>query len=93
MPVYLMRFSYTPETWSYNGVAMLTRTSPDVWDVYDYYYEASQQDANKKFVAAYEKASNGRPPTSWAWEGYMGVKFLAGALAKGKSIGYRRPGE
>jgi branched-chain amino acid transport system substrate-binding protein len=70
---------YDSGAWGLNG------TAPNVWDAYDYYYEASADEANTAFVEAYQKISDGRPPTSWAWEGYMGVKFLAGALEEGGS--------
>jgi branched-chain amino acid transport system substrate-binding protein len=70
---------YAPGAWELGG------TTPPVWDAYDYEYGASKAPANTTFVQAYEKASNGRPPTSWSWEGYMGVKMLAGAIQKAGS--------
>jgi branched-chain amino acid transport system substrate-binding protein len=70
---------YAPGAWELGG------TTPPVWDAYDYEYAAAKSAENTKFVQAYQKVSNGRPPTSWSWEGYMGVKMLAGAIEKGGS--------
>jgi branched-chain amino acid transport system substrate-binding protein len=67
---------YAPGAWELGG------TTPPVWDAYDYEYGASNTPENTKFVEAYQKVSNGRPPTAWSWEGYMGVKMLAGAIEK-----------
>jgi len=70
---------YAPGAWELGG------TTPPVWDAYDYEYGASNSPENTKFVQAYEKLANGRPPTAWSWEGYMGVKMLAGAIEKAGS--------
>ncbi|MQA87239.1 MAG: ABC transporter substrate-binding protein [Streptosporangiales bacterium] len=67
---------YAPGAWELNG------TAPEVWDVYDYEYQATKNPANDSFVSSYQKVSGGRPPTAWSWENYVGIKFVAEAIKK-----------
>jgi uncharacterized protein with GYD domain len=108
MPVYLMRFSYTPETWS-----RLIQNPEDRRDaarayieqvggaLHGFWYGFGEYDGyaiyeapdNVSMAGAVLAIAGGGALASVETTVLMTVEETLEALAKSKSIGYRRPGE
>jgi uncharacterized protein with GYD domain len=108
MPAYLMRFSYTPETW-----AKLLQSPEDRRDaarayveqvggtLQGFWYGFGEHDGyaifeapdNVSMAGVVLAVAAGGAVASVQTTVLMTVEETLEALAKGKSIGYRRPGE
>ena len=108
MPVYLMRFSYTPATWS-----KLMQNPEDRRDaarayieqvggaLHGFWYAFGDYDAyaiyeapdNVSMAATVLAITAGGALASTETTVLLTVEETLAALAKGKGIGYRRPGE
>jgi uncharacterized protein with GYD domain len=108
MPVYLMRFSYTPETW-----AQLIQNPEDRRDaarayieqvggaLHGFWYGFGEYDGyaifeapdNVSMTGAVLAIASGGALASVETTVLMTVEETLEALGKSKSIGYRRPGE
>ncbi|MFN2469794.1 MAG: GYD domain-containing protein [Gaiellaceae bacterium] len=108
MPVYLMRFSYTPETWS-----RLIQNPEDRRDaarayveqvggaLHGFWYGFGEYDGyaileapdNVSMAAVVLGISAGGALASVETSVLMSVEETLEALAQSRSIGYRRPGE
>jgi branched-chain amino acid transport system substrate-binding protein len=66
--------SYWPIATSLNGAA------PEIYNGYDYNYQAYDTAENTAFVEAYT-ALAGTVPDSWGYQGYLAVKAYAAAIA------------
>ena len=62
----------------------LKADSPDIWNVYDYYYAAYDTPMNKQFVEDYRKAYNDIP-SAWSYQGYISVWAYKAAIEKANS--------
>ena len=58
--------------------------APDVWNQYDYYWDAFDTDMNKQFVADFE-AKTGKKPVTWSYQGYQTIYAYAAAIRKAGS--------
>ena len=108
MAFYLMRFSYTPETW-----AKLMQNPEDRRDaarayieqvggsLHGFWYGFGKYDGYAVFEAPDNESmagvvlaiTSGGALSSVETTALMSVEETLGALEKGKDIGYRRPGE
>lgn len=70
--------SYWPIATSLKGRA------PEVWNGYDYNYQAYDTPENEKFVEAYTKIA-GAVPDTWGYQAYLAVKAYAAAITKADS--------
>ncbi|GIW06096.1 MAG: branched-chain amino acid ABC transporter substrate-binding protein [Dehalococcoidia bacterium] len=62
----------------------LRADTPDLWNVYDYYYAAYDTPMNKEFVDAYRRAYNDFP-SAWSYQGYISVWAYKAAIEKAGS--------
>ena len=108
MPVYLMRFSYTPETWSRliqnpedrrdaarAYIEQVGGTLQGFWYGFGEYdvYALFEAPDNVSVTGAVLAIAAGGALSSVETTVLMTVEETLEALAKSKSIGYRRPGE
>jgi branched-chain amino acid transport system substrate-binding protein len=79
------QFAYTAQVGGYYTVARsLEGRAPDVWNAYDYFYDAYDSEANQRFVEEFESEYK-RKPDSWAYLSYVSVLAYAGAIEKAGS--------
>ena len=108
MPVYLLRFSYTPETWSRliqnpedrrdaarTYIEQVGGTLQGFWYGFGEYdgYAIYEAPDNLSMAAVVLAISSGGALASVETTALMTVEETLEALEKSKSIGYRRPGE
>lgn len=67
--------SYWPIATSLNGSA------PEIYNGYDYNYQAYDTAENDAFIEAYRELA-GTVPDSWGYQGYLAVKAYAAAIEK-----------
>jgi branched-chain amino acid transport system substrate-binding protein len=58
--------------------------APNVWNSYDYFYDAFDTEMNAAFVSAYEE-KKGQKPTTWAYQGHQTIYAYAAAIEKAGS--------
>lgn len=58
--------------------------APNVWNEYDYYWDAFDNDMNKTFVEDFE-AKTGKKPVTWSYQGYQTIYAYAAAIEKAGS--------
>jgi branched-chain amino acid transport system substrate-binding protein len=58
--------------------------APNVWNSYDYFYDAFDTEMNKMFNEKYEEKM-GKKPTTWAYQGLQTIYAYAAAIEKAGS--------
>jgi branched-chain amino acid transport system substrate-binding protein len=59
-------------------------SAPEVWNAYDYFWDAFDNEMNTQFVATYEEKM-GQKPDTWAYQGYQTIYAYAAAIEKAGS--------